>query len=63
MLADKSDDHDDVNLVDMELKPQIEDEIHSSADFLEGAFDLPFASKVADLGTSRKLTGGSYMNS
>ena len=57
--ANKGDDHDDVNLVDMELEPQIEDEIHSSADFLEGAFNLSFASKAADLGTLRKPTGDS----
>ena len=49
-------DHDNV-LVDMELEPQIEDEIHSSADFLEGAFNLSFASKAADPRTLRRLTG------
>ena len=55
--ADEGDDHDNVNLVDMELEPEIEDEIHSSADFLEGAFSLSFASKAADPRTSRKPTG------
>ena len=55
--ADEGDDHDNVNLMDMELEPQIEDKIHSSADFLEGAFNLSFASKAADSRTSRKLTG------
>ena len=55
--ADEGDDHDNVNLVNMELEPQIEDEIHSSADFLEGTFHLSFASKAADPRTSRKPTG------
>ena len=55
--ADEGDDHDNVNLVDIELEPEIEDEIHSSADFLEGAFNLSFASKAADPGTSRRPTG------
>ena len=55
--ADKGNDHDNVNLVDMELEPQIEDEIHSSADFLEGAFNLSFTSKAADPRTLRKPTG------
>ena len=45
--SDEGDDHDNVNLMDMELKPQIEDEIHSSADFLESAFNLSFTSKAA----------------
>ena len=52
--VDEGNDHDNVNLVNMELEPQIEDEIHSSADFLEGAFNLSFASKAADPRTSRK---------
>ena len=60
--ANKGDDHDDVNLVDMELEPQIEEEIHSSAGFLEGAFNLSFASKAAGLGTSRKPTGTAEFN-
>ena len=55
--ADEGDDHDNVNLVDMELEPQIEDETHSSADFLEGAFNLSFASKAAGPRTSREPTG------
>ena len=55
--ADEGDDHGNVSLVDMELEPQIEDEIHSSADFLEGAFNLSFTSKAAGLRTSRKPTG------
>ena len=55
--ADVGDDHDSVSLVNMELEPQIEDEIHSSADFPEGAFNLSFASKEADPRTSRKPTG------
>ena len=55
--ADEGDVHDNVNLVDMELEPEIEDEIHSSADFLERAFNLSFASKAADPRTSRKPTG------
>ena len=55
--TDEGDDHDNVNLVDMELEPKIEDEIHSSADFLEGAFNLSFVSKAADPRTSRKPTG------
>ena len=55
--ADKGNDHDNVNLVNMKLEPQIKDEIHSSADSLEGAFNLSFASKTADPRTSRKPTG------
>ena len=55
--TDEGDDHDNVNLVDMELEPEIEYEIHSSADFLEGAFNLSFVSKAADPRTSRKPTG------
>lgn len=51
--ADEGDGHDNVNLVDMELEPEIEDEIHNSADFFEGAFNLSFASKAADTRTSR----------
>lgn len=46
------DEGDDVDLVDMELEPRIEDEINSSADFLEGGFYLSF-----ELGTARKTTG------
>ena len=56
-VADEGDDHDNVNLMDMELEPQIKDKIHSSADFLKGAFNISFASKAADPRTSRKLTG------
>lgn len=37
--ADEGDDHDNVNLVDMEVELQNEDEIHSSANFLGGALD------------------------
>lgn len=55
--ADKGDDHDNVNLVDMELELQIEDDIHSSANFLGGAFNLSIGSKAADLRASRKPTG------
>ena len=54
--ADEGDDHNNVNLVNIELEPQIADEIHSSADFPEGAFNLSFASKAADPRTSRKPT-------
>ena len=43
--------------MDMEREPQIEDEIHSSADLLEGAFNLSFPSKASDPRTSRKPTG------
>ena len=52
--ADEGDDHDNVNLVNMELEPQIEDEIHCSADFLEGALNISFASKAADPIESRE---------
>ena len=55
--ANKGDDYDDVSLVDMELQPPIEDEIHSSAGLLEGVLNFSFASKAADPGTSRKPTG------
>lgn len=41
----------------MELEPQSQEEIHSSADFPEGACNLSFASKGADPRTSRKPTG------
>jgi len=55
LLADKG---GNVNFVDLGLEPQKEDKIHSSADFLKGAFNLPFTTR-ADLGTSRKSAGTS----
>ena len=55
--ADEGDGHDNINRVNMEHEPQIEEEIHSLIDFPEGAFNLSFASKAADPRTSRKPTG------
>lgn len=55
LLADKG---GNVNFVDLGLEPQKEDKIHSSADFLKGAFNLPFTTR-ADVGTSRKSAGTS----
>ena len=43
-------------LLDMELEPQLEDEIPSAADLLAGAFNISFATYEADLETSRKTT-------
>ena len=60
--ADEGDNHDDVNLMDMELEPQIEDEIPSAADFLAGAFNISFATYEADLETSRKTTRSAEMS-
>ena len=54
--ADEGDNHDNVNLMDMELEPQLEDEIPSAADLLAGAFNISFATYEADLETSRKTT-------
>lgn len=54
--VDKGGDQDNVHLIDMELQPQLEDEIHSLAGFLAGAFNLSFATNEADLETSRKTT-------
>ena len=39
-LADEGDNHDNVNLMDMELEPQLEDEIPSAADLLAGTFNI-----------------------
>ena len=55
--ADEGDDQHNVNLVDMELEPEIEDEIHSSADFLIFHSLLKQQTKAADPRTSRKPTG------
>ena len=54
--ADEGDNHDNVNLMDMELEPQLEDEIPSAADLLAGAFNISFVTYEADLETSRKTT-------
>ena len=54
--ADEGNNHDNVNLMDMELEPQLEDEIPSAADLLAGAFNISFATYEADLETSRKTT-------
>ena len=40
--ADEGDNHDNVNLMDMELEPQLEDEIPSAADLLAGTFNMSF---------------------
>ena len=53
----KGDDHDNVNLMDMEDQPQIEDEIHSSADFLAGAFIFHWLLTKQTLKLRRKLLG------
>ena len=42
--------------MDMELEPQLEDEIPSAADLLAGTFNISFATYEADLETSRKTT-------
>lgn len=56
-LANEGDDHDNVNLVDIELKPQIEEKIQSSPDLLEEGFNLSFASKAADPKAISELQG------
>lgn len=42
--------------MDMELEPQLEDEIPSAADLLAGTFNISFATYEADLQTSSKTT-------
>ena len=54
--ADEGDNHDNINLMDMELEPQFEDEIPSAADLLAGAFNISYPTYEADLETSRKST-------
>ena len=55
-LSPANDNHDNVNLMDMELEPQLEDEIPSAADLLAGAFNISYPTYEADLETSRKST-------
>ena len=60
--ADEGDNHDNVNLMDMELEPQLEDEIPSAADLLAGAFNISYPTYEADLEISRKSTQPAEMD-
>ena len=51
-----------INLMDMELEPQLEDEIPSAADLLAGAFNISYPTYEADLEISRKSTQPAEMD-